>query len=236
MTDTYTNRTMGDPSVVKRIGAHGSLESEDGWGFGGHPSLTVLVPGDVVELEHHGVGAIGRPIVGVRRRGGEWLYRKTDQQIEDERAAMLAGFDRRRREQLDENRYDWTAREAALPEWLRDRLATFHERGGEHFELDGWGYELVICELAALYAADGAWVEGALPIDDAWERLRVPDPEPVAKIAAEQGTSGNQHQVAQALALAHVREPDRSLGGTRSALTPLTGDPDYSGERPMDRS
>lgn len=225
----YTNRTMGETAVVKRIGERGSLEAEGGWGYGGHPSLTVLAPGDLVEVEYLGSTGWGGQIVGARRPGGAWLYRKSDQQLEDERAEMLAGFDRQRRESLAANRDAWTAREAALPEWLRDRLATFHERGGEKFELDGWGYELIVCELAALYAADETWVAAALPIEDGWERMRLDDPEPVSVLSKQEGTSGNQHQVAQALALAHVREPDRSMGGTVSALSPLTGDPDYSG-------
>jgi len=84
--------------------------------------------------------------------------------------------------------------------------STYHET----FELEGWGYELVVCELAALYA-----------------KSNCADDETIDSYAREQGTSGNQHGIAKSLARAHLA--GASLAGTVSALSPLTGDPFYAG-------
>lgn len=138
-------------------------------------------------------------VTGLRDTYG-WLFRKSDQDLEEDHRKMIEEFDRQDRERLAAQRADWTAREAALPEWARARLARFREAGGENFELKGWGYELVVCELAVLYAAgDTAGVDA---------------------LEEREGTSGNQHDCAEALAKHGDRLP--------AALSPLTGSADYS--------
>lgn len=143
------------------------------------------------------------------RDGPDWIIHKSDADLAREHAEMVAGFDRRRREELAKHRDEWQARTDALPEWLRERIATFQERGGEEFAKDGWGYELVVAELAALYT----------PSDD------YADNDAVMAVAREMGTSGNQHDMAKALARRH--HEGMTLAGTVSALSPLTGSAFY---------
>lgn len=146
----------------------------------------------------------GSLVTGLRDAYG-WLFRKSDQDLEDDHARMIAEFDRKDRERLAAQREGWSAREAALPEWAQARLRRFRDAGGENFELKGWGYELVVCELAVLYAAgDEAGVDA---------------------LAEREGTSGNQHDCAAVLArLVADGETERMP----AALSPLTGSADYS--------
>jgi hypothetical protein len=144
---------------------------------------------------------------------GTWYHHRSDEEFDTEHEQFVAGIRKRAKEELEKNRDLWLAQEAALPEWLRDRLLTFHEMGGEKFELEGWGYELIVCRLAALY------------VDSNLE-----ESEAINHLAEIEGTSGNQHEVAKAIAEAHMLQPERSMADTVSALTPITGDPFYEGE------
>ena len=56
----------------------------------------------------------------------------------------------------------------------------------------------------------------------------------VSDYCRDGGITGNQHGMARALARAHHEDPERSLAGTVSALAPITGDQDYSGENSTD--
>lgn len=142
---------------------------------------------------------------------GEWLVRKTDEDIEREHRELVERFRREDEERLQANREQWMEREKALPSWLRERLEHFRAVGGHDFEREGWGYELAICELAALYSPD----------DDFADNDRV------MAYAKEHGTSGNQHEFAEALARRHHANPDASMAGTVSALSPITGSAFY---------
>jgi hypothetical protein len=184
-----------------------TLTWSNGWSFGGCPvehasALTVGTEAEVETVRFSTVTGI--------RVAGRWLYRKSDQDLMAEHEAMVDRNNRDRQAQLDRNREVWQARQDALPSWLRTRLEYFHERGGEHFRRDGWGYELVVCELAALYAAS----------PDATETREIDE------YALLNGTSGNQHDCAQALAQRFYRTG--VAVEFPAALTPITGDPDYS--------
>ncbi len=157
---------------------------------------------------------------------GQWHGRKTDEELDAEHAEWQKKWRQEKIDRLEENREAWTAREAALPAWLGDRLATFREKGTD-FELEGWGYELVICELAAAYAEQGEEILGK-------DSFSVVDSPAVKKISEEQGTSGNQHGMALALAQAHLEDPERSMGGTVSALSPLGSGAFYDKEKKTD--
>jgi hypothetical protein len=165
-----------------------------------------LQPGTEFVLET----TLGSTITGIQV-DGEWIMRKTDEQLDDEHAEFVRSLRKREEDELAKNRDDWFAREDALPEWLRSRLRHFHHSGGANFALTGWGYELTVAELAALYAAsDGA------------------DSDEVVAYARKNGTTGNQHDVARALARIY------NAGGwdnlpQPSALTGITGDAYYTG-------
>ena|SRR6266702_5905600 len=209
--ETFTDRYLETQTVTAiELGEDGSaaVTGSNGW-TAGAPAVVAarLSKGSEYDLETRG-GPFGR-ICGWRV-AGVWLDRKSDQRMDAEHAEMVAGFDRRRREELAEHRSEWIGREENLPGWLKERIHVFHERGGEQFELDGWGYELVVCELAALYADSGGQDSAA-----------------VMAFAEEQGTSGNQHDCAKALARRHGSGD--SLAGTVAALSPLTGRAFYEG-------
>lgn len=206
MTEAFTNRYLDD-HMVKSV-RDGAVTDADGWtAIAPDDALRLLTPGTSYQLETRG-GPFGR-ITGWQV-AGRWYGRKSDQQLDAEHAAFVADSERRRRESLGRNRADWTRRTAELPHWVRERIETFRSRGGEKFELDGWGYELCVAELAVMYAAsDGA------------------DSEQINDYGAQRGTSGNQHDCAKALARAHLA--GQPLAGSVSALSPLTGDAFYDG-------
>lgn len=194
--------------TIKSVEPNGTVHT-DSWSWGGHPSLMSLQAGDQVVFET----VLASQVVGARRPGSAtWFFRKTTDELIAEHNAFLEGMRRREVEALEKNREDWARREAKLPEWLRDRLRTFHQRGGEKFDREGWGYELTICEIAVLLLGWG--------MDD--------DAPAVMEYARKYGTSGNQHSMAMALARAHREAPDFTAAGTVSALSPLTGSADYS--------
>lgn len=231
-TPTYTDRRSTATVTVTNVDEHGAITVDAGWTWGGHRSMQHVTQGTVLLVETHNVSMV----VGVAVEddpdmgsGVGWLFRKSDQVLWAEWGELRNDNDVSRRRMLCANRDAWQAREDALPEWLRERLQWFHMRGGEEFEAEGWGYELVICELAALYFADEDWVGVSLHGErDALGMSEAEEPDAVMAMAREQGTSGNQHGMAQSLALAHAEHPERSFAGTVSALSPLTGDPDYS--------
>jgi hypothetical protein len=209
------DRRSEETRTIKRIDPDGTVHT-DLWSYGGDAARTLITagvrPGDVVIFET----VLGSQVTGARLPGpgDRWLWRRSTDDLIAEHRAMVEGFRRREREQLDANRADWERREAALPGWLRARLATFRERGGEGFELGGWGYELTICEIAVILGEHG--------LD--------PDGPEVMAYAREHGTSGNQHGMALALARMHEQDASASAAGTVSALSPLTGDAFYDGE------
>lgn len=208
----YDRRTE-ETRTIKRIEGDGTVHT-DLWSYGG-PAARALISagvqvGDRIVFET----VLGSQLTGARRDGAAtWIYRQTTDELIEEHEAFVAKLRADEEATLAEHRDDWTAREARLPEWLRERLAFFHARGGHEFEVGGWGYELTICEIAVILLEHD--------LDD--------DSEPVMAYARQHGTSGNQHGMALALARAHREDPSASMSGTVSALSPITGDPDYSG-------
>lgn len=157
--------------------------------------------GDELSLETIGYSLV----VGLRDKDG-WLFRQSDQQLDDERTAQQAKWEQNRIDTLAKGRETWQAIEDALPAWLKVRIDRFHNAAGETFELDGWGYELIVCQLAELYLAD--------------------DQDAIKALDAKSGCSGNQHTVAKLLVRMHRQ--GESVEPVPSALTPITGRPDYA--------
>lgn len=201
--ETHTVKTL----TLSADGQYGTVLTTDGTGFGQPIAVAEkLQPGVEFDVELTN----GTIITGILA-GGTWILRKTDAELDAEHAAFVAGVRERERVMLEKNRADWEARQAKLPDWLQARLQHFHDKGGESFSLEGWGYELTVAELAALYAAS-----------DAEET-----PE-ITAYADLHGTSGNQHSVARALAYIYNAGGWEDVRKIPSALTPLTGDLDYS--------
>jgi hypothetical protein len=187
--------------TVTEVG-DGRVVLDGGWSWPGS-----LFPDDVAVGEMYIVqsvkGSTPRTVARV-------VSHKTDEDLDREHEEMVAGFKRDRDRLLEEHREEWTAREKALPKPLRDRLANFREKGRD-FDSDGWGYELVICELAVLYSRSGG-----------------EDTDEIMAYAHEQGTSGNQHDYAKVLGRMLSDEPEQ-VGTTVSALSPLGSGAYYEG-------
>lgn len=209
---TYDNRQLQAQFVEsKGKGTDVSITGTSGWTAGcSQEVFDKLQVGDPYILETKGFSQITGWIID-----GQWYDRKTDADLEEAHAKWKANWEREKRETLEKNRADWQARQDALPDWIRERLETFHEQGKD-FALEGWGYELVVAELAVAYAEMGDYI-----LDK--DSLHIEDSEEVTRISKEQGTSGNQHDMALAIAKAHLQNPERSMEGTVSALAPLTG-------------
>lgn len=190
----------------------GVIRWGNGFSFGGVPAdvLPRLVVGREYMVETRNFSMV----TGMAEDNGSWLWRKSDEDLDREHREWQAKVDAEREEQWSKNRERWAAREMALPLSLRRRLARFRDNGGHDFEVSGWGYELVICELAVLYEASGQH-----------------DDETVMEYAREHGTSGNQHDYAKALSRRLTDDPadEDTVANSVSALSPLTGDLDYSG-------
>lgn len=213
---TYTQRHL-DVAAVKSL--DDGVHFVSGWSFGPpeeHKALFELWGEYLIETGR------GNQITGaatIRRTPDgllvdQWLWHKSDQELEREHAEWVADLNRRREETLEAHREDWARREQELPGALRRRLERFRANGGHEFDREGWGYELVICELAVLYAASGQ-------VDD----------DNVTKYSRREGTSGNQHDFAKALSRGlGTDDPadEDAVANSVSALSPITGDADYS--------
>lgn len=65
----------------------------------------------------------------------------------------------------------------------------------------GWGYELIVCELAVMYAAMGPQILDKTP-------STITDTPEISAFADAHGTSGAQHSFALALAQHHLNPKD----------------------------
>lgn len=194
--------------VVKEISETGGISTTDGIYFSVSKDVAdKLSVGDAFELETKNLSLI----TGLKFNG-EWLFRKTDEDLDREHQEFCEKLDKQHEKLLEAKREDWKRRTEALPEWLQGRFRTFFERGGRNFEKEGWGYELVVAELAVLYNESG-----------------LEDTDEINQYADREGTSGNQHAFAKAL----VRglQEDVDLTGTVSALSVITSDAFYEGKK-----
>lgn len=144
-------------------------------------------------------------ITGLRDEAG-WLFHRSDQDLADEAREFSENLHRENVVRLEKNRKIYAEHEANLPDWLQSRIQRFRDAGGEKFLLDGWGYELMICRLAALLDAG--------------------DEPGAEKLASDEGASGNQWNCAKALAAYHLRGDDIAV--IPAGIAPITGSADYS--------
>lgn len=213
---TYTNRNT-EIIEIRSISNDGTtLTDDDGWSmFIREEARGKIEVGKLHVREKQGFNRItGLVPMADRGRDDAWLWRDSDQDIEAEEAEWRRKDLERRREFLEKNRADMEQREAALPEVLRKRLENFRTHGGENFDLKGWGYELAVCELTMLYHQSNG-----------------EESDEITSYATEHGTSGNQHNYAHAAARLMGTDRAEELATSVSALSPITGDPYYAGEK-----
>lgn len=189
--------------TVKEV-EDGAIHYSDGWVHSEFDTLKGKVkPGDNVVLETKGFSTI-TGILDIET--GQWYFRKSDEDLEREYKEFKQSLEAKRQIALEKHREEWQARTDALPDWVKTRIDKFLE--SPKFAAGGWEYELVVAELAVMYAeSDGE------------------DTDAIMEYSNEQGASGNQHECAKSLARYHAE--GESLYGTVSALSPITGDPYY---------
>jgi hypothetical protein len=193
-----------------------------GWGNPVNEGTLALKLGDTIELETFQGSMLG----GLRLAGSEeWIWHNSDEDIDRQQEESSAKWRAEKLAMVEENRAEWEALEASLPDWIRARIEHFREKAGTGFDTNGWGYELAIAKLAVLYAELGDII-----LDHSSSTISPYESPLIKDYARDHGTSGNQHDVALALAKAHLAEPDRSLAGTISGLYPMTRDPFYETE------
>lgn len=192
-----------------------TITSQDGMSFNLPPGVEEQVMvGDVLTMETINYSMV---VGGYSNRHHDWLWRKSDEALLVEHEEFLESIKRRDREFLEEHGEDLQRREDALPDWIRPRLSTFHEKG-KSFEGTAWGYEVLIAELAVEYAKMGEII-----LDKDVFSVHKIESEAIKKISQDHGTSGNQHSFAMMLAKAHLREPETTMEGTVSGLSPIGG-------------
>lgn len=227
---TYAGRSLQAQWVEKREHSTGSAKdgtTSESWAITGTTGWTagcskevydLLTDGKPYILETKNLSQITGWIID-----GQWYDRKTEEELTAANEEWKANWEREKAEELEKNREEWQRRQDALPDWLRTRLETFHEKSGGKFAVEGWGYELCVAELAVMYTTIGPDI-----LDK--DSFSVKDSDEISAYASAHGTSGNQHGMALALAKAHLQEPELDMAGTVSALSPLTGDAFYEGK------
>jgi hypothetical protein len=179
---TFTKRRL-EKITIKRVDK-GSLLTTDSTGFA-VPEYVIpeIKEGDTLYLELYKFNDIG----GLMKPNGEYLFHRSDDYFIQRLAEFIAENKRKGEEMYHANKADYIRRTKDLPERYRNRLNRFLDdpKSAESFRKEpmGWGYELIICELAVQYEASGG-----------------EDNEDVMTIARHYGTSGNQHDVAKAWA------------------------------------
>lgn len=189
----YTDRTL-QADWVKSIAGR-AIAGKRGWtSLAPQDVVDLLKEGDVYIFETKGFNQVTGWLID-----GKWYDRKSDQEIQRQREEWIQQVEGKHKTYVEERREEWTQREEKLPDWLKDQMKIERE-ASEEFETKpmGWGYTLVACELAAMYAKMG---------DDILDKnsYSIEDTEEISKFARENGTSGNQHGFALMLAKRHLK-------------------------------
>jgi hypothetical protein len=202
-------RRRMDDFIVERVDDHGdslTLTSTDHSGFALLSKASLgreIAPGEHLRLET----VNGSQISGLRD-ANDWLFHMSNQELADQARKFSEDLHRKHVERLEANRKRYRQWESELPEWLQARIRRFREAGGEHFLLTGWGYELIICQLADLFDRDlHAEAE---------------------KLSEEQGASCNQLDCAKLLARGRREMGDEVALVVPAGTSPITGSADYS--------
>lgn len=182
---TFSKRRF-EKITIKRVG-EGSITTTDHTGFG-VPSWVIpaIKVGDELTLELYKFN----DIAGLIKENGEYLFHRTDEYFKSKLELYLADANKRREEWYEANKDDLQIRTEKLSPRYKARIERFLAESEEfRTEPMGWGYELIICELAMLYEKLGFG-------DGTWES----EPEEIKAFASKYGTSGNQHDCAKMFA------------------------------------
>lgn len=209
--ETYDDRNIELCEIRSIDSDGGAITLTNGWSMGFDKSMRDKIEvGDHFILEKKGFNRITGFML-ISRKGGEWLWHHSDQDIAAQGEEWRRKDRERRQQFLDENRDEMSEREAKLPKVLQDRLQNFRDNGGIEFELEGWGYELIVCELIVAYHESGG-----------------EESDTTRGMSEHYGTSANQHDYAKSAAKLMGTDRESDLATSVSALTPITGDPFFA--------
>lgn len=190
----YTDRNLKALRVKSITGR--SIQGSDGWSALAPLEVRhILKIGDPYILEKKGFNQVSGWLIH-----GKWYGRKSDQEIEREINKWREDSEAKRKAYVEEQREEWTRREAELPNWAREVVENNRDKS-EGFESEpmGWGYVLIACELAVLY-----YKMGEVILDN--DPFSIEDSEEIRKFANDNGTSGNQHGFALMIAKRQLRK------------------------------
>lgn len=145
---------------------------------------------------------------------GKWVSRRTDDEIREHEKAVDTHFANAKKEFYEENLEHWKELEASLPEWLKDQVEKYRKEAADdpnysgNFEVDYWGFSVVVATLASLYYEIGDEL-----ID--YDHSTLPESkEPLAlkEFAAHDGTTETQHKMAILLARRRLIEEKNNQG------------------------
>lgn len=201
----YTRRRV-EKVTVRGIDGR-NLDLSSGWGCYAPENVAALLSeGKEFVIEYRGAMTISGWLID-----GTWYDHKSDEDFARDLADLSRTFHNEKVQDLKTHRKEWKKRTAALPDWIRARIEYFKAAAGARFELEGWGYELIIAEMAVMLAEDRLEESGSFK-----EYMQTND------------VSGNQYEMAKALADARIRDSGFDFAGTVSAMSPMTGSADYS--------
>lgn len=197
-------RTFGAWLVIAVNDGHMELAEVESDGSQGW-NCTAKIP-DGLEVSKGQIALVGTDgfnNLGFLMINGVVVKNFDDAAYDQEHRQFVADMRRKDLERLENNRDLWAVRETYLSEPLRERMDYFRKHG-EDFELNGWGYELTIAELADYLVASGLEETDEIKASEAYSQC-----------------SGNQFDMAKALARMVLN--GESLAGTVGGLSPITG-------------
>lgn len=133
---------------------------------------------------------------------GKWVNRRTDDEIREHEKLEAEQSYAVKKKFYDTHRAYWEELEAALPEWLKEQVDSYRQEAAEDtsysgdFDLDYWGFSVVVATLAWLYYGIGDDL-----IEHNYETLpESMEPRELKEFAAKEGTTETQHKMAVLIA------------------------------------
>ncbi len=218
--DTDTQFTEGRLSSVVGGCDGWNLYVEDDWGIWCPSDQCQTAPAAGETGRFYSKG-LGYPVRGIIIEGRVYKY-LTEEQEKERHAGWVNEENDKRARAEERERQSRDERRAALPEALRERLATYEARN-PLWRRDFESYELFVCEEAAALAVRFAGdAEGLRAFND----LGIDEQKQAAPELKFSEHSGNTWAAAVHLAMRLVTDP-KLVRGAHGALCPLVGCTEY---------
>lgn len=129
---------------------------------------------------------------------GKWTNRRTDEEVREHSRIIDERFAATKVKFYEKNLEHWKQLEAALPEWLQDQVESYRKEAEKdpnysgEFEVDYWGFSVIVATLALLYYRIGDEL-----LDYDFDTLpESKEPRALKEFAAHEGTTATQHKMA----------------------------------------